>query len=396
MIRGGNILKTNNTEKQTVFFAPFVGEFGWELLYWHAYITNYKNCNPEKYIIACCYKGREQFYSSVDEIWNIPQWFSEQNYSAKSYITDHWQANDEIITKPKRSLFDIFFNRQEIVETSYSGPEVKSQYEKMMNEFTGRLPLNTIIINPTIMNAIGNNNIGTDRVIVNDVQRYIYNPPAFDQQYFQSINPTNESVGYIKSRMSSDQLITILPRRRMTRRSDKNWERERYVKLIELIKRKLPSYNIAIAGDLTGAYFAGDTVEGVIDLINIDNQRRLDLHLAAFQLSSIVIGGMSGAILVALTAGAPAFTWGFSDSRYLYYYENKMMIDSELIYYPNIDIDENIVFSILHDYLENQLNLSRPWEDFHIEDIYKDSMLQRLHRFLDNKIHSRNKHWTER
>ena len=77
---------------RTVFFGPFIGEFGWELLYWQGWVK--KVCR-EKYKdykkIVCSFDGRQVFYPDVDEFWSLPK----MDISSKNYITDFWEQKDK-------------------------------------------------------------------------------------------------------------------------------------------------------------------------------------------------------------------------------------------------------------------------------------------------------------
>ena len=52
---------------KTVFFGPFVGEFGWEMLYWHAWVNKVSNGKFKNYKkIVASFSGRESFYPNAD------------------------------------------------------------------------------------------------------------------------------------------------------------------------------------------------------------------------------------------------------------------------------------------------------------------------------------------
>ena len=77
---------------KTVFFGPFIGEFGWEVLYWSAWINRlidekYKNCH----IIVASQGGRELFYPKANEFWPLPDWFCDVQYVQTGYISDGWE-----------------------------------------------------------------------------------------------------------------------------------------------------------------------------------------------------------------------------------------------------------------------------------------------------------------
>ena len=84
---------SNNKEK-TVFFGPFVGEFGWELSCWHGWVKRLCRTRYKKYYkIACSFPGHYPFYLDVDEFQALPSDFLKIPISSRNYITDCWIGN---------------------------------------------------------------------------------------------------------------------------------------------------------------------------------------------------------------------------------------------------------------------------------------------------------------
>jgi hypothetical protein len=56
-----------NLNKKVVIFGPFVGEFGWELLFWQGWVRKVSRSEFRDYWkVAVSYPGREVFYPDVD------------------------------------------------------------------------------------------------------------------------------------------------------------------------------------------------------------------------------------------------------------------------------------------------------------------------------------------
>src|SRR5258708_38385520 len=78
---------------KTVFFGPFIGEFGWELLFWQGWVR--KMCRNEfrnHHKVVASYPGRQAFYPYADEVWPLPERFLNLKVSGHSYFTDGWRG----------------------------------------------------------------------------------------------------------------------------------------------------------------------------------------------------------------------------------------------------------------------------------------------------------------
>ena len=78
---------------KTVFFGPWVGEFGWELVWWHGWVK--KLCRTvyrDHHRVAASYPGRTLFYPDVHEFWAHPAEFPGRSISQNSYVTDYWRS----------------------------------------------------------------------------------------------------------------------------------------------------------------------------------------------------------------------------------------------------------------------------------------------------------------
>ena len=313
---------------KTVLFGPFIGEFGWELLYWQGWVR--KACRTifkDYHKIAASFPGRYTFYPDVDEFWEHPQEIiGRKHISSKGYTTDNWFAG--LLERGENQ--DVDKDSTTLWEGSVLLQELTEYYQK-------RLPDNAVILSPA-------NWIDLPGLQVAFGTQFTKNPDKtytqktvhikFNHQILEEIKATDKGTQVIKNLVAEDvPLIALFPRARMTRRLDKNWPQENYSELIQHIRQNFPEITICILGEPGGAYFADGIIpEGCIDLININPDYRMDTHVAALNQAIMAIGSMSGATLFALAAGTPTLHWGPINLRERIKYENYLNTDTD--YYP--------------------------------------------------------------
>ena len=380
---------------KTAFFGPFIGELGWELLYWQGWVRKFCEDNPNVFTIACSRSGRECFYPFVKEFKAIPDEFFKNNFSSKSYISDFWSKDDlPVYTQSSNKKFFIF--DQQINLKTKSDFYYEEEFKNLKKKMTESLPKDATIYDPTSINKYEQIFFGTKKIVSKQGNLYKSIPVHFKNQSFSKLKPVGEARKYIEQfNLNPKKTIAIFPRKRDIRRPDKNWPKSYYYDLINIIQNNLSDYKILLIGYENGAYFKDEKVKGTIDLINIPNSNRLNIHVAALSLSTIALGSLSGAILFALASGVQSVTWGPSNSRFLVYYENEKMLNSPLIYYPNINISPEIIFKIMDNMLGGTYDQISNWEKFKIENKFKDGIKDRIERTLGNFFFTRNKHWID-
>lgn len=307
---------------KTVFFGPFVGEFGWELLSWHGWVKRLCRTRYADYRkIACSFPGRQPLYPDVDEFWLLPKKFLKNRISSRGYITDCWTKG---FPKPDYKPFDL--------------PEVMPLINNVIKDFKKKLPKDTEFIIPWELRYDKEDKryygVSIPKNPKSDKDFITYNIPI-SNQVLEELQPTPEGSKLLKTMVDSKKrLISIFPRHRLFRRPDKSWRKEKYVTLIHALQREFPQFRIAISGEPGGAFFAEEGVpKDCIDLIRIGPKNRLDVQIAALKQSVIAIGGLSGAILFALAAGCKALTWGEAGGEEGFRKANYTR--SKIIYYPS-------------------------------------------------------------
>jgi hypothetical protein len=287
---------------KTVFFGPFVGEFGWELLFWQGWVK--RKCRGEfkhYYKIACSLPGRYPFYPDADEFWPLPKIFSEKvarrQLSARGYFMDNW-----INGWPKPTI------KKEKLVQAY--PILKN----IIDDFKKKLPKDTEFFIPwqVFYDREDKSKYGLlipDNPGPNDL--YTNYAIPFERQALEHPKPTKEAQMEVDTRIGqADRIIAVFPRNRISRRPDKNWVKEKYEETIRILQKEIPSVRIAILGEPGGTFFENDIPDGCMDFINIDPNKRMDIHLALLNRAEIAFGSQSGGVVFALAAGCKVLCWG--------------------------------------------------------------------------------------
>ncbi|MBI5332440.1 MAG: hypothetical protein HZB65_02620, partial [Candidatus Aenigmarchaeota archaeon] len=383
---------------KTVFFGTFVGEFGWELLWWQGWVrrvcrTRYKGWR----IIASSFPGRHVFYPEA-EFWPLPRWFLEKPISSRVYITDCWKNNwpspnietkeledvkpkiDRIITDfkkklPKNTVFIIpwkFRNDKEYGKMGMIIPENPKKDDKFIAyniaysdqdlEYLKPSKKGQELFDRILENSKNTNSLqashDTNSCSVKQIE--IQNSYDRNSKRSQSVFSHNTNTNYFSKKNS---LIAIFPRMRKYRRPDKNWEKEKYLELIEKLQKRFcgnsktsdevpynknnysfkqtekSQYKIAILGEPGGAFFADSVPDGCIDLINVPADYRMDIQCAALNQSKLAIGSQSGAIDFALACGCPSISWGPGSGEKVFLTENFMKTPMTFLPFQNPHVD---------------------------------------------------------
>lgn len=341
---------------KTVFFGPFIGEFGWELLYWQGWVR--KVCLGEykdyKKIAASC-PGREPFYPYVDEFWPHPDEFLSFKNSQRGYHADYWKngfpKGSYAVRHWKYGIFPSY--KYEVLGAQL--PDFEPVVVSLLEKYKAMLPKNAIYYSPFQWNCYEKDNLEFG-------VKYTGNPQSnedfftkridFKYQLLEPIQPSKKGIDIFKKKFGGgNKLIAIFPRNRTLRRSDKNWPKENYNKLIQaLLEQYGHKYNIGIFGAPGGAFYADGVPEGTLDFINLPDSARMDVQVAALQNAVFAIGGMSGAILFSLACGCPTITWGHVAEMNRYHREN--FTNTDFIYYPKMYASVNEILRLCKSKLE--------------------------------------------
>lgn len=321
--------------KKTVFFGPFFGELGWEFAYWHGWVR--KMCK-EKYQsyrkIVASYPGREPFYPNADEFWPHPPEITKLEISQRGYIADCWI----------RDLPEVD-NQADISEN------IGQYAERLFKGYKERLPKDTIFYVPHKLNIYHLDRkqylIGT--LFLKGIS--FYKRPKtlsapLEHQIFEVLRPTEKGEEFLNKLINSEKrIIAVFPRYRTSRRPDKSWPREKYDSLIAYLKKQYPDHIIGIFGAPGGCYYVDGVPSNCLDLINLPENLRFNIQVAALKRSDIAVGSESGGIHIALLAGCPTIEWGWAAHEKAL--EELNFLRTRLVFWPEINPSVETVENII-------------------------------------------------
>jgi hypothetical protein len=376
---------------KTVFFGPFIGELSWELLFWQGWVR--KVCLGEFWDfrkIGASFPGREPFYPYVNEFWPLPASFIDLGTSGYGYFTDGWrgglpgrQIQRPELWKGRLGISLIIWGRNAVPwirqllprpirralvsrgrEACLSIPDVTPAAETLLAQYRELLPEGTLFFVPWKQNYYAADELEFG-VTISDGSLYegTYQVKAIDYRYqrLEELVPTPQGVEALRRLVPRNQrLIAVFPRRRLVRRSDKNWPKMRYQELIRRIQKAYPELTVALVGAPDGAYFGDGVPPGCLDLINGPADRRLDIQIAALQQSVIALGSMSGALAVAMAAGCHTLIWGYPE--FLEVYQRANFLSTPLSYHPEMTPSVEAVFGLMRSHLLSGESRDQPRE----------------------------------
>jgi len=331
-----------------IIIGPFLGELGWETLFWSGICKQYIDKFYFSEIYVICIKGHEGFYPYAKNFFYIPDRYVPPSVSQNAYILDNWingypgKATNKInLIRSIRTSIRNLSIKKIYQETPYlSEGDLNDEINSWLKDLISRNNLNNYKhLNPLNESCI--NEIGLGTKIINGKPRTIrpciYRSYGFSPQINEELIPKN-----IKEKIQNKD-IAIFPRYRKERRPDKNSSEDFYIDLIKNLNAKYPDRNIFLIGAPGGAYFVDKKIPGTIDLINLPTElesSRLLIHMYVLNNISLSLGSISGAILLALSCGSNAITWGEKEQLSRYHIENINL--NKLIYIPktSITLDE--------------------------------------------------------
>lgn len=343
----GDDIDSTADRHRTVVFGPFIGELGWELLYWHGAVRQLCNNDFKEYHrVAVSLEGRQPFYPDVDQFIGITPDQLPKAYSARGYIADGWRHGlpGESSQRGPFHPLNIYssFRHRKLGRATYirhwSGESVEPFVHRIIDELKTTFPIGTTFVTPFQINSFGNLSFGHDVSVDPEHLADAATQPSFNSQDLRKLAPNPSARKLVADWLSPERrLVAVFPRSRPFRRTDKNWSRENYLALADYLRTQ--GFEVAFLGAPGGSYFAGESTGPHLDFVNLSNLDRLNLHLAVLERSKFAIGAMSGSLLVALAAGCPSIIFGDQRQQLRYYEENYLR--TSMIYIatlnPNVD-----------------------------------------------------------
>lgn len=254
-IRIRTLLRPRDKDRDDcVFLGPWLGEFGWELIYWQGFVRRYVEEHPEQYIICGSWFGNSALYESVDEYWSM------------SY---EGEGESDMFLAP--------IGRQ-------------GTYRVVRDLMTrGLLPDRLLL---------------PDRV--HDRGWIEFGRPKLNQS-FRKLMPTDDAVELLKEKLPNPRCATLFLRSRKTE-VEKNWPLEKWQGLAEAISSSgiCPVFSGSINGKMR--------VPGFPDLRDLvpRGEGWTDHNLALIHRSCFIVSGESGPGFLPGLTGTPGIVFGHS------------------------------------------------------------------------------------
>jgi len=356
--------------RPTVFFGPFIGEFGWEFKFWQGWVR--RMCRGpfrDHWKVAASFPGRHVFYPDVDEFWPHPPHLAVGTVSALGYITDYWRNG---WPKPNRRFEKRgFFGRSRWVKETFDAadhrPDVEPRLVALLEEYRAKLGAETTWFVPWRLNVIDDDRMTfgatyPDRPAADE--DFVQYSIPFHRQALEPLRASEAGRKALAEQGATDatEFIAIFPRHRRLRRPDKNWQQDRWDALLPRLRRRWPQLQIAILGEPGGAFYEDGVPAGCLDLINVPPDVRLDTQIALLQRARVAIGTVSGAIIVAQATGAPTVTWDYPGRRMqaetLNFFDTPMICLDRID--PSVETVEEAVATTLASAGQGQTRLPTP------------------------------------
>ncbi len=332
-----------------IFAGPFIGEFGWELSYWHAWLRFIKKKQfPNSKIYISSYPGREQLYDFADEFIPLSKEFISKQYSQRAYFLDY---NKDNILDIKRDLNELYhYLRSRIPFKRYTHISCFPQKIKTTNIFY-RIKKKLNIFENYNDTILGFNKFA-GKIIeepfhINfpfDEDKYYPQYPDLNVQLFEELMYTKQSkilTEEVCNQYSKKHVFTLFPRKRNLRRIDKNWGESKWKKLIELLIERYDPL-IVICGTKEGSYFTNlKSNQNIFNTIGIEkNISLLDLQISFIKKSNIAIHGLSGSAILSLLCKKKTFMYG-NNKEYRTICIEGNPLKTELMYYNDDTLNPN-------------------------------------------------------
>lgn len=332
-----------------IFAGPFVGEFGWELSYWHAWLRFIKKRQfPNSKIIVSSYPGREQLYDFADEFIPLSDEFIEKKYSQRAYFLD-FQKKD--IVDMKKDLNQLYYYlKTKVPFERYTQISCFPQKIKTTNFFY-RIK-KKINIFKSSNDSILNYNRFAGKIIEEPFHinfpfyenKYYPQYPDLNVQLFEELNNTKDSnlvTEEISAKYKKKHMFTLFPRKRSVRRTDKNWGEEKWKEFIKLLVAKYDPL-IVICGTRDGSYFTNlKNDKNIFNSINFKKKiSLLDLQISFIKKSNISIHGLSGSAILSLLCKKKTFMYG-NNKEYRTICIEGNPLKTKLMYYNDETLSPN-------------------------------------------------------
>ena len=244
--------------------GPFIGELGWEVLYWSKIVQSHLEYFNYDSVDVICPRGHEGLYPFANSFHYIPKSLLPPNTSPNSYIVDNWNnglpgyssKHVDFMASFRSSIRNL---RPKTIykEVPYlNSVDYKANLDSWFSqEFKTFINSDCTILNPTndlCVNTLGlgivsnGNNFATVRPSIHRSYSYPYeiSEENIPQKYINFVN------------QGTSRFISIFPRFRPSRRPDKNNSAQYYLNLYQELKVIFPDYTFNFIGAPGGSFLS--------------------------------------------------------------------------------------------------------------------------------------------
>lgn len=332
---------------KTIIFGPFFGEFGWELCYWHAWVRKFsREFKNSKIVVVSHEKSYPLYHDFVDEFIPVSKELTEKNYSFSGYFPDF-----RILSNQEKTAFLELYKKQ-IKQISIKFHKdaifIPIYPQRKRSHISHALFLIKDFIGLNNENLISRQNPFKGIEISNYIEYLVYDKKySWDVQtppkkYQETINlkPTIKGINLfnsIKIKSGIKDFITIFPRKRISRRPDKNWSEENWIKFIKLIIDDL-KVGVFICGTPEGTCLHNFKYKNFYNTVFEEKDILLDLQLALLSNSKFSVHGRSGSCYLSMQSGIKTFMPGPEQDRFrICDYDN--ISDADINYFTEYDVN---------------------------------------------------------
>jgi hypothetical protein len=265
-------------KENCIVFGPWIGELGYELMFWHGYI---RRLCVERYHdhhrIAVSYSGRKILYDECDDFIPIP----DNAASKLSNLCGHKTSGNTVdLSRWFSGLINELkkgFKRIEIIRPGFDAYGV----------------------------SIGLRNNDKEKI--------------FEIQDYRELTPNSTAAKFADDIIGDEDAICILARTREGERGKNNWIKDEWISFINRLTDK--GFLVVITGknenhrtDVSSCDLIGLEGDRIINTVHDITQKGMDYHVALAQKSQMCVCNQTGGQYIFALSGTPLFV--FADKKH--------------------------------------------------------------------------------
>ncbi len=333
---------------KTIIFGPFIGEFGWELSYWHGWVRKFSKTHYTGYkVVVCSYERSYPLYADfVDKFEPI-----SENLARKNYICAGYFPNPKNLNYDEKKEFQYLY-KQEInkLKEKYNGDvEIITHYPQRKRKHLSHLFFLFKKYIPLFKESELDKQNPFPGLIVKNYLNYLFfnekdswdtqTPPGIYQKHIK-LSPSHESNNKIKLLINNDiksKFVTIFARN-LLKRKDKNWREDYWKTFIKLLVEDL-NLKVFLCGLSNASFLENFNYKNVYNTIDNDKKEILDLQLACLNKSDFAIHSLSGTVVLSMQCKVKTFFFG--EDRYEKRFKEDNLLNSNFRFYTARGLNPN-------------------------------------------------------